>query len=190
MAEPKATPAATPERARAHPNLIDPETAPRPRIKELEVMVAEVIKETPDTATLVLFTGNDRLDYQPGHFLTIEPQQFPALERFCKYFEDSRGRRSRRAPTPSPRRRTRGTWRSPSRKSGTSAGLTKYPPLLSPLLVCRTAAGHAHGGHRLRRAPTSCRRTSSRAPTTWSTSAPAPASSPTTASSSTAWRAA
>ena len=46
-----------------HANLIDPETAPRPRIKELEVMVAEVIRETPDSATIVLFTGNDRLEY-------------------------------------------------------------------------------------------------------------------------------
>ena len=32
----------------------------RSRIKELEVMVAEVIRETPEVATLVLFTGNDR----------------------------------------------------------------------------------------------------------------------------------
>ena len=63
----------------------DPESAPRPRIKKLEVMVAEVIRETPETATLVLFTGNDRLDYKPGHFLTVEPQQFPALERFIDY---------------------------------------------------------------------------------------------------------
>ncbi|MEA2599417.1 MAG: 3-ketosteroid 9alpha-monooxygenase subunit [Acidobacteriota bacterium] len=46
-----------------HPNLIDPETALRPRIKELEVMVAEVVRETPDSATIVLFTGNDRLEY-------------------------------------------------------------------------------------------------------------------------------
>jgi hypothetical protein len=43
-------------------------TAQRRRIKELEVMVADVVVETPDTVTLVLFTGNDRLDYLPGHF--------------------------------------------------------------------------------------------------------------------------
>ena len=30
------------------------------RIKELEVMVADAMVETPDTTTLVLFTGNDR----------------------------------------------------------------------------------------------------------------------------------
>ena len=49
---------------------------PARRIKELEVMVADVVVETPDTSTLVLFTGNDRLDYKAGHFLTIDPHQF------------------------------------------------------------------------------------------------------------------
>jgi 3-ketosteroid 9alpha-monooxygenase subunit B len=49
------------------------------RIKRLEVMVADAIVETPDTTTLVLFTGNDRLEYLPGHFLTIDPHQFGAL---------------------------------------------------------------------------------------------------------------
>jgi hypothetical protein len=48
-----------------------PETTAPPsrRIKELETMVADVIVETPDTSTLVLFAGNDRLDYKAGHFL-------------------------------------------------------------------------------------------------------------------------
>jgi len=32
---------------------------PSRRIKELEVMVADVVVETPDTSTLVFFTGND-----------------------------------------------------------------------------------------------------------------------------------
>ena len=126
---------------RLHPNLVDPETAPRPRIKELEVMVAEVIRETPDTATLVLFTGNDRLEYLPGHFLTIKPQQFPALDRFCKYFEDLKGKRE---PA-----RAYSLSSAPHEKSLAVTvkeeryvtGLTKYPPLLSPLLVWRTQPG-------------------------------------------------
>ena len=56
-------------------------------------MVADVITESPDTKTLVLFTGNDRLDYQPGHFLSIRPQQFGALDRFIKHFEDLKGKK-------------------------------------------------------------------------------------------------
>jgi 3-ketosteroid 9alpha-monooxygenase subunit B len=142
MAEPHVPPAAAPGfRKELHPNLVDPETAPRPRIKELEVMVAEVIRETPDTATLVLFTGNDRLDYQPGHFLTIRPQQFPALDRFCKYFEDLKGRKEpARAYSlvSAPHERQLAVTVKEERYV---SGLTKFPPLLSPLLVWRTQPG-------------------------------------------------
>jgi hypothetical protein len=63
------------------------------RIKEIEVMVADVVVETPDTATLVLFTGNDKLDYRAGHFLTIDPHQFEAIERVTAYLEDCKGYR-------------------------------------------------------------------------------------------------
>ena len=139
MIEPQPAPPPAPDRR--HPNLVDPETAPRPRIKELEVMVAEVVRETPDTATLVLFTGNDRLEYQPGHFLTIKPQQFPALDRFCQYFEDLKGKREpARAYSLSsaPHERYLAVTVKEERYV---PGLTKYPPLLSPLLVWRTPPG-------------------------------------------------
>ena len=65
----------------------------RRRIKELEAMVADVIQETPDTTTLVLFTGNERLDYKPGNFLTIDPHQFDGLERFTAFLEDLKGKK-------------------------------------------------------------------------------------------------
>jgi len=141
MAEPNVPPPAPGFRKELHPNLVDPETAPRPRIKELEVMVAEVIRETPDTSTLVLFTGNDRLEYLPGHFLTIRPQQFPALDRFCKYFEDLKGRKEpARAYSlvSAPHERQLAVTVKEERYV---SGLTKFPPLLSPLLVWRTQPG-------------------------------------------------
>src|SRR5687768_4023503 len=65
----------------------------RRRIKQLEAMVHDVVEETSDTATLVLFTGNERLEYAPGHFLTVDPHQFEALGRFTAYLEDTKGRR-------------------------------------------------------------------------------------------------
>src|SRR5262245_44332895 len=65
----------------------------RSRIKELEVMVADTVQETADTTTLVFFTGNDRLDYKAGHFLTIDPHQFEPLERFIAFLEDLKGRK-------------------------------------------------------------------------------------------------
>ena len=40
----------------------------RIKIKELEVIVADAIQEAHDTATLILFTGNDILDYESGRF--------------------------------------------------------------------------------------------------------------------------
>ena len=98
-------------------------------------MVADVIVETPDTATLVLFTGNERLDYLPGHFLTIDPHQFEGLERFIAFLEDLKGRKE------PPRAYSMAS--SPHEKylavtvkeERYVTGLTQYPPLLSPLLV-------------------------------------------------------
>ena len=115
--------------------------APRRRIKDMEVMVADVIYETPDTTTLVLFTGNDRLDYQPGHFLTVDPHQFEALERFIAYFEDVKGKREK------PRAYSLAS--APHEKylaitvkeERYQSSVTRYPPLLSPLLVKRTGRG-------------------------------------------------
>jgi ferredoxin-NADP reductase len=115
--------------------------APRKRIKELEVMVADVITETPDTTTLVLFTGNDRLEYKAGHFLTIDPHQFDALERFIAFFEDAKGKREpprAYSLTSAPHERYLAITVKEERYV---SGATKYPPLLSPLLVKRTLRG-------------------------------------------------
>ena len=119
----------------------DPTSAPRPRIKKLEVMVAEVHRETPDSATLILFTGNDRLDYKPGHFLTIDPHQFPALDRFIRYFEEIKGKREpARAYSLSSAPHEKHLAITVKEESYLP-GVTRFPPLLSPLLVWRTPPG-------------------------------------------------
>jgi 3-ketosteroid 9alpha-monooxygenase subunit B len=113
----------------------------RKRIKEMEVMVADVIVETPDTATLVLFTGNDRLDYKAGHFLTIDPHQFESLQRFIAFFEDEKGKKEpprAYSMTSAPHEKYLAVTVKEERYV---SGLTKYPPLLSPLLVKRTVRG-------------------------------------------------
>ena len=115
--------------------------APRRKIKEMEVMVADVIVETPDTTTLVLFTGNDRLEYQPGHFLTVDPHQFDALERFTAFLEDLKGKKEpprAYSLASAPHERLLSFTIKEERYT---SGATKYPPLLSPLLVKRTARG-------------------------------------------------
>jgi ferredoxin-NADP reductase len=117
------------------------EAPQRKRIKEMEVMVADVITETPDTTTLVLFTGNDRLDYKAGHFLTIDPHQFASLERFIAYFEDLKGKKEPpRAYSMSSAPHERYLAITVKEERYVS-GQTKFPPLLSPLLVKRTLRG-------------------------------------------------
>ena len=118
------------------------ETAIAPkRIKELEVMVADVIVETPDTSTLVFFTGNDRLDYKAGHFLTIDPHQFEAFDRFTTFLEHLKGRSEpprAYSMCSAPHERHLAVT---VKEERFVPGVTKYPPLLSPLLVKRTVRG-------------------------------------------------
>jgi ferredoxin-NADP reductase len=114
---------------------------PSRRIKELEVMVADVIVETPDTSTLVFFTGNDHLEYSAGHFLTIDPHQFEALERFTAFLEDLKGRKEpprAYSMCSAPHERYLAVT---VKEEQYVSGQTKYPPLLSPMLVKRTVRG-------------------------------------------------
>jgi len=104
-------------------------------------MVADVIVETPDTSTLVFFTGNDRLEYKAGHFLTIDPHQFEALDRFTAFLEHLKGK-------PEPPRAYSMCSAPHERYLAVTVkeerfvpNQTKYPPLLSPLLVKRTVRG-------------------------------------------------
>lgn len=104
-------------------------------------MVADVIVETPDTVTLVLFTGNERLDYEAGHFLTIDPHQFDDLERFTAFLEDLKGRREpprAYSLSSAPHEHYLAVTVKEERYV---SGITKYPPLLSPLLVKRIGRG-------------------------------------------------
>src|SRR5215212_11636980 len=114
---------------------------PSRRIKELEVMVADVLVETPDTSTLVFFTGNDHLEYRAGHFLTIDPHQFESLERFTAFLEDLKGQREpprAYSMSSAPHERYLAVTVKEERYV---SGATKFPPLLSPLLVKRTLRG-------------------------------------------------
>lgn len=113
---------------------------PRRRLRELEATVAEVVPETPDTVTLVLQSA-ERLEYQAGQFLTIDPHQFAPLDRWVAYLEDVKGRRE--APrayslASAPGERTLAITIKEERYV---RGVTRFPPLLSPFLVRRTPRG-------------------------------------------------
>src|SRR5213083_3228485 len=113
----------------------------RRRIRQREVVVAEAVYETPDTTTLVLQAGDDHLDYKPGQFLTIDPHQFEALERFTAFLEDLKGRREpprAYSMSSAPHERYLAVTVKEERYV---SGLTKFPPLLSPMLTKRTTRG-------------------------------------------------
>jgi len=113
----------------------------RTRLKKLDVMVAEVIEETPDTTTLVLFTGNESLEYKAGHFITIDPRQLPGLQRWADYLEHVKGKREKpRAYSLSSapyERHLAITVKAEEYIPGVNA----YPPLLSPILANRVRPG-------------------------------------------------
>lgn len=108
---------------------------PHRKIRDFEVMVSDVIVETPDTVTLMLFTGSERHEYQAGQFVTIDPHQFESLERWVAFLEDEKGRRE------APRAYSLASAPHEPRLAITikeeryESGSTQYPPLLSPLLV-------------------------------------------------------
>src|SRR4029453_4133354 len=89
----------------------------------------------------ILFTGNDRLEYRAGHFLTIDPHQFEALERFIAFLEDLKGKKEpprAYSMCSAPHERYLAVTVKEERYV---SGLTKFPPLLSPMLVKRTVRG-------------------------------------------------
>jgi ferredoxin-NADP reductase len=109
--------------------------------RALDAAVADVVVETADTSTLVFFTGNDHLEYKAGHFLTIDPHQFEALERFTAFLEDLKGKREpprAYSMCSAPHERYLAVT---VKEEQYVSGATKYPPLLSPLLVKRTVKG-------------------------------------------------
>ncbi len=113
----------------------------RQKIKTIDTMVAEIIEETSETTTIVLFTGNDKLEYQPGHFLTIDPKQFEALDRWICYLEDLKGKKEKpRAYSISSAPHEKYLAFTVKEEQYVS-GKTKYPPLLSPILAKRSIIG-------------------------------------------------
>jgi ferredoxin-NADP reductase len=118
----------------ASPFVEVPNDEQRRPLKDTEVTVERVIAEAPDTRTLVLSLGSESLNYEPGFFLTIDPHQFSALSRFIDYFEDLKHR------TESPRAYSissapHETLAITVKEETYLTGVTKYPPLLSPVLV-------------------------------------------------------
>ena len=108
---------------------------PRRRVRELEVEVVQARRDTPDTTTLFMSTGDEPIEYEAGHFCTIDPHQFGELEHFTAYLEDQKGQREK------PRAYSMASAPHEQHLAITikeeryESGETPYPPLLSPLLT-------------------------------------------------------
>lgn len=60
--------------------------------KPFEVVVTDVIHETPDTVSLV-FQPDQPVEYRAGQFLTIDPHQFKVIASQTAYLEDLKGKK-------------------------------------------------------------------------------------------------
>ena len=80
-------------------------------------------------------TGDEPIEYEAGHFCTIDPHQFGELEHFTAYLEDQKGQREK------PRAYSMASAPHEEHLAITikeeryESGETPYPPLLSPLLT-------------------------------------------------------
>ena len=101
----------------------------------MEVEVVHVRRDTPDTTTLFMSAGEEPIEYEAGHFCTIDPHQFGELEHFTAYLEDQKGQREK------PRAYSMASAPHEEHLAITikeeryESGETPYPPLLSPLLT-------------------------------------------------------
>ena len=118
-----------------------PARTPKRRVRELEVVVVQARRDTPDTTTLFMSAGDEPTTYEAGHFCTIDPHQFGELEHFTAYLEDQKGQREK------PRAYSMASAPHEQHLAITikeeryESGQTPYPPLLSPLLTYYVQAG-------------------------------------------------
>lgn len=112
----------------------------RRRVRELEVLVARVRRETADTTSLFL-AADEPFEYEAGHFCTVDPHQFSVLKHFIAHLEDIKGSKEK------PRAYSLGSAPHEEhvlitvKEETYQSGETPYPPLLSPLLAHHTPVG-------------------------------------------------
>lgn len=112
-------------------------TAPieRKRPEPYDLTVTEIRWESPDTATILLGDGERRFDYRAGQYVTIAAQQFLQLSRLIAYLEHVKGRKEpirQYSLCTAPHEAGIGIT---VKEEEFIPEKTRYPPLLSPLLV-------------------------------------------------------
>lgn len=109
------------------------------RIRQHEVVVSDVIVETADTVTLV-FEGEGPFEYKAGQFCTVDPHQFRVIAGMTRFLEDLKKHKEpprAYSMASAPFEPLAITIKEEYYESGS----TKYPPLLSPVLVHNVPKG-------------------------------------------------
>jgi len=109
------------------------------RVKAMELVVSDVIVETPDTVTLV-YDGPFTFDYRAGQFLTIDPHQFKPLVRFIQLLEQLKKKKEpprAYSMASAPHEKLAIT----IKEENWTPGDQKYPTVLSPYLVYEVKPG-------------------------------------------------
>ena len=72
----------------------DIKAAPKKKgLQQMRGVVVKCLQETHDTWSLDIFVGENNLDYIAGQFISIDPKQFPELERWARFMEKLKGKR-------------------------------------------------------------------------------------------------
>ncbi len=109
------------------------------RIRQFDVTISEVVVETADTVTLVM-TGSEPFEYKAGQFCTVDPHQFHVIGGMTRFLEDLKKHKEpprAYSMASAPHEPLAITIKEETYESGS----TKYPPLLSPVLVHHVEKG-------------------------------------------------
>jgi ferredoxin-NADP reductase len=111
------------------------------RLQTFDSRVLESVVETPDTRTLVLDIALPPDAYRAGQYVSIDPHQFVVLRSVIGYLEQQKGRKEpprAYSMCSAPHERHLAIT---IKEELFEAGRTKYPPLISGLLVHQVRAG-------------------------------------------------
>ena len=111
------------------------------RLATFDTIVRDVIVETADTRTLVLTAESELPPWQAGQYVSIDPHQFPSLRSVVDYLEAEKGRREPPRAYSLSSAPFEPALAITIKEEVFARGLTKYPPLLSGLLVHQVRTG-------------------------------------------------
>ena len=111
------------------------------RLATFDTIVRDVVVETADTRTLVLTAGCELPSWQAGQYVSIDPHQFPSLRSVIGYLEAEKGRREPPRAYSLSSAPFEPALAITIKEEVFERGVTKYPPLLSGLLVHQVRAG-------------------------------------------------